>query len=184
MRYDQLEHAIRAACDVSGDDELLVFGSQAVLGSFPEAPEVVRASMEVDLQPKNRPEMTDVVDGALGQESQFHVTHGFYVHGIEISAATLPDGWFERTVRVSHPTRTLGHTGFCLEIYDLAASKLVAFREKDRLFVATLLTEGLIDHRKLIERLQMLRIDPVRIGNLVEWVRTIESEELERGGPS
>jgi hypothetical protein len=26
MRYDQLEHAIRAACDVSGDTELLIFG--------------------------------------------------------------------------------------------------------------------------------------------------------------
>ena len=28
MRYDQLEHAIRAACDVSGDTELPIFGSQ------------------------------------------------------------------------------------------------------------------------------------------------------------
>jgi hypothetical protein len=31
MRRDQLEHAIRAACDVSGDTELLVFGSQGSL---------------------------------------------------------------------------------------------------------------------------------------------------------
>jgi len=39
MRYDQLEHAIRAACDVSDDTELLIFGSQAILGSYPDAPE-------------------------------------------------------------------------------------------------------------------------------------------------
>ena len=38
MRRDQLEHAIRAACHVSGDTELLIFGSQAVFGSHPDAP--------------------------------------------------------------------------------------------------------------------------------------------------
>ncbi len=49
MKYDQLEHAIRAACVVSGDEELFIFGSQAILGSYPEAPESLRASMEVDV---------------------------------------------------------------------------------------------------------------------------------------
>lgn len=50
MRRDQLEHAIRAACDVASDTELLVFGSQAILGSYPDAPEALRASIEVDVQ--------------------------------------------------------------------------------------------------------------------------------------
>lgn len=35
MNRDQLEHAIRAACDVSGDSELFVFGSQAIPGHVP-----------------------------------------------------------------------------------------------------------------------------------------------------
>jgi len=61
MRYDQLEHAIRAACDVSGDTELLIFGSQAILGSYPDAPEALRTSIEVDVQARNRPEMTTCV---------------------------------------------------------------------------------------------------------------------------
>ena len=38
MTRDQLEHAIRAACDVSEDTELWIFGSQAILGEFPDAP--------------------------------------------------------------------------------------------------------------------------------------------------
>ncbi|NLT36422.1 MAG: hypothetical protein GXX83_11065 [Gaiellales bacterium] len=54
MRYDQLEHAIRAACDVAGDTELLIFGSQSILASFPDAPHVLRASIEVDVQAKTR----------------------------------------------------------------------------------------------------------------------------------
>ena len=44
MTRDQLEHAIRAACDVAEDTELLVFGSQAILGEHPDAPPELRAS--------------------------------------------------------------------------------------------------------------------------------------------
>jgi hypothetical protein len=74
----------------------------------------------------------------LGELSLFHQTHGFYVHGVPISAATLPAGWEQRLIRVSNPN-TLGNTGLCLESHDVAASKLVAFREKDRDFVRVLL---------------------------------------------
>lgn len=37
MNREQLGHAIRAACDVSGDNELYIFGSQAILGQYPDA---------------------------------------------------------------------------------------------------------------------------------------------------
>jgi len=59
MTREQLEHAIRAACDVSEDTEIWIFGSQAILGEFPNAPAELRASIEVDVQPKNRSDRTD-----------------------------------------------------------------------------------------------------------------------------
>ena len=92
MRRDQLEHAIRAACSVSGDTELLIFGSQAILGSYPDPPGAVAASIEVDVQALNYPEKTDAIDANLGELSRFHHTHGFYVHGVLIDAAVLPAG--------------------------------------------------------------------------------------------
>jgi len=55
MTREQLEHAIRAACEVSEDNEIWIFGSQAILGEFPNAPKDLRASIEVDVQPRNRP---------------------------------------------------------------------------------------------------------------------------------
>jgi hypothetical protein len=170
MRRDQLEHAIRAACEVSGDTELLVFGSQAILGSYPSAPESLRASIEVDVQSKNFPENTDRIDGALGELSLFHQTHGFYVHGVSIEAAVLPAGWDERTVPVCDLHRTRGHTGYCLEAYDLAASKLAAGREKDRVFVTTLLHEGLIDGEILLERVAGLPLAAERRDAISRWV--------------
>lgn len=171
MRRDQLEHAIRAACDVSGDTQLLIFGSQAILGSHPDAPETLRASIEVDLQPKNYPDNTDRIDGVLGELSQFHATHGFYVHGVSIESATLPEGWDERTVSVSSIRGTSGNTGYCLEAHDLAASKLVANREKDRVFVATLLSEGLIDGQTLLARADALPVEVDQRESIARWVR-------------
>ena len=49
MTRGELEHAIRAACDVAGDDEVFVFGSQAILGQYPNAHEALRQSAEADV---------------------------------------------------------------------------------------------------------------------------------------
>jgi len=156
MDYAELEHAIRAACRVSGDTEVYVFGSQAILGSFPEAPASLLRSAEADIQPKNRPEATVLVDGALGEDSDFHRLHGFWVHGVEMAVAALPGGWESRTVPVSHPVGTRGGTGLCVEPHDLAASKLVAGRDKDLEFADALLREGLIDSAVLGRRLDAI----------------------------
>ncbi|MGV8084036.1 MAG: DUF6036 family nucleotidyltransferase [Coriobacteriia bacterium] len=173
MRYDQLEHAIRAACDVSGDTELIIFGSQAILATAPDAPASLRASIEVDIQAKTFPERTDLIDGALGEDSVFHATHGFYVHGVSVAAATLPDSWENRTIPVRHAVGTHGRTGHCIEAHDLAASKLVAGREKDRIFVATLLSERLIDSDVLLRRIEALPVDSECIARLTKWVSII-----------
>ena len=178
MTRDQLEHAIRAACDVSSDTELWIFGSQALLGEFPDAPESLRASIEVDVQPKNRPENVDIIDGALGELSMFHQTHGFYVHGISIESAILPDSWQQRTIPVSDPVKTRGKTGLCIEVHDLAASKLVAYREKDREFVRMLLIEKMIDVAILEERIRNLSIENRSKQRLLRWLN-ITAEELE-----
>jgi len=178
MTREQLEHAIRAACDVSEDTELWVFGSQAILGEYPKAPEGLRASIEVDMQPKNRPEAVEEIDGALGELSPFHTAFGFYVHGVPIEAATLPSGWEDRTIPVSDPYWTRGTPGHCLEAHDLAASKLVAFREKDREFVRILLLEHLIDQETLVERIESLLISEELSERIKTWAR-ITVEDLE-----
>jgi hypothetical protein len=178
MTRDQLEHAIRAACDVSNDTELWIFGSQAILGEFPDAPASLRASIEVDVQPKNRPDTVDAIDGALGELSMFHQTHGFYVHGISIESAMLPEGWQRRTVSISDPIATAGKTGLCVEGHDLAASKLAAYRPKDKEFVRQLLVEKMIDDKVLTERIGSLKIEGQFRKRLIRWVN-VTAQELE-----
>lgn len=175
MTRAELEHAIRAACDVAGETELWIFGSQAILGQHPDAPAALRQSVEVDVSPKNKPEAAELIDGALGELSLFHNTHDFYVHGLSLDTATLPGGWQDRTVLVQNRA-TRDYKGHCLEAHDLAASKLVAFREKDRDFVRTLLVEELISADELFTRISMLPVDTEVASRLTQWVEATARE--------
>lgn len=159
MRRSDLEHLIRAAGRIAGERELVIIGSQSVLGQFPDAPVALLMSMEVDLYPLARPELADKVDGAIGEGSNFHQTHGYYAQGVGPETATLPAGWRRRLVRVDNPN-TNGYAGLCLEVHDLAISKYVAGREKDREFTRELARHGMTNLKLLLKRLAVTKLDP------------------------
>ena len=138
MTRNQLDHILRAAGAITNEGELVVLGSQAILGSQPDAPAELHASMEADVFPMHSPEKADLIDGTMGELSPFHDTHGYYAHGITPDSAVLAEGWQKRLVRIQSPA-THGVVGFCLCPADLAISKLAAGREKDFAFVTALL---------------------------------------------
>lgn len=175
MNPEQLKHAIRAACDISGDHELYIFGSQAILGQFPDADAKLRRSVEVDVCPVNKPEKVDHIDGALGEMSSFHQTHGFYVHGVSIESAVLPQGWKERTFSVEESMDTTKR-GYCVEVHDLAISKLIAFRNKDIEFVRILIVERLVSTDTLLNRLKKTTAGQQFLERAENWVRKIRNE--------
>ena len=151
MTREQLEHVIRAATTIAQDDELVVIGSQAILGQFPDAPAELCISVEADVDPKNRPDRADLVDGSIGELSPFHETFGYYAQGVGPNTAVLPDGWQERLVPVRN-ANTRGATGWCLEVHDLVISKCVAWREKDQRFVRAVARHGLVEAGILQQR--------------------------------
>lgn len=142
MTREDLEHAIRAACDLAQDTEVIVFGSQAILGQYPDAPDTLRQSAEVDVAPRHSIDKVDLIDAMLGEDSTFHRTHGFYVHGVPIETAVLPNGWERRAVKVQN-TKTRQFIGWCVEAHDLAASKRVAFEIRIAISSAFCLLSGL-----------------------------------------
>jgi hypothetical protein len=143
MKRADLEHVLRASKDITGETEFIVLDSQSLLGPYPHAPSELCVSMEVDLYPKNRPELAMLIEGSLGELSQFHGKFGYYADGVTPETAKLPHGWADRVVRVSNEN-TRGAIGWCLDPHDLAFSKLAARREKDLRFVAGLLRHKLI----------------------------------------
>lgn len=131
MNRDQLAHVLRAATRITGDGDIVVLGSQSILGTYSDAelPDEVTMSVEADLAWRNDPDAAkaDDVDGAIGEGSQFHSEWGYYAQGVEISTAVLPAGWEDR-VEVFHRDDTEHTWARCLEPHDLCISKLVAGR--------------------------------------------------------
>jgi hypothetical protein len=151
----QLEHVIRAAATIAGDDEIVVIGSQAILGRHPDAPGELLVSADVDLYPRHHPERADLVEGSIGELSPFHEAYGYYAQGVGEKTAVLPAGWETRLV----PVPTPAGTGLCLEPHDLLISKCVAGREKDREYVRAAVRHRLVDRTTLLERLARTPVD-------------------------
>jgi hypothetical protein len=157
MRRDQLEHAIRTACQIIDQPAVIIVGSQAILGTYSEdqLPNAATMSIEVDVLPiaddnQETARLADVIEGIAGEWSPFEQQHGFSIDGVDLDSAILPDGWRDRLVKVQNantaaPTGEPSFTGWCLDKEDLCVAKLCAFREKDRNFVAALLDAGLVD---------------------------------------
>lgn len=158
MKRSELEHLIRAAGRIADQREIVVIGSQAILGQFPEAPDALRHSMEGDVYPKDRPELADKVDGAIGEGSAFHRQFGYYAQGVAPDTAILPRGWQKRLVRVENEN-TDGFAGLCLEVHDLAISKYVAGREKDLEFTRVLARHSMTGKKMLLSRLAVTRLE-------------------------
>ena len=51
MKRSELEHLIRAAGSIANDSEIVVIGSQSILGQFPDAPPSLLVSAEADVFP-------------------------------------------------------------------------------------------------------------------------------------
>ncbi len=158
MKRSQLEHLIRASADIADVDEIVVIGSQAILGQFPDAPAELLVSVEADVFPLGHPERSDLIDGSIGEGSPFHATFGYYAQGVDESTAVLPRGWKQRLVPIRNEN-TRGVTGLCLELHDLLIAKYVAGRDKDRRFTAVAALAGLPQHETLLRRLEETELD-------------------------
>lgn len=166
MRRDQLEHAIRTACQIIGHPEVIIVGSQAILGTFGEneLPEEATMSAEIDILPiadtnEETAQLADQIEGVAGEMSPFEEQHGFSIDGVDLETAILPEQWRERLVKVQNantaaPAGTPQFTGWCLDKEDLCVAKLCAFREKDQNFVSALLNASLVDGAVIAQRLE------------------------------
>lgn len=165
MRRDQLEHAIRAACQIINAEEIIVVGSQSILGTLPEEdlPAAATMSTEIDILPiaddnDETARLADLIEGIAGEFSPFEQLHDFSIDGVDLETSALPANWRDRLIKVRNantaaPSGKLLFTGWCLERHDLCVAKLCALREKDQNFVAALLTAGLVRQEIIIERL-------------------------------
>jgi hypothetical protein len=169
MNRRQLEHVIRAAAELTGETEIVVVGSQAILAVGTEVPADMLRSQEADLYPLHNPKLADLVEGAIGAGSIFEETFGYHADGVGPETAKLPDGWLDRATRLSFESTDA--TGICPEPNDLAVSKLVSGRPKDLEWLQSGLDAGLFDPATIQTRL-------ADVPNLTDDIRDLADKRL------
>lgn len=159
MKKSQVDHILRAAVEhTGGERKFIIVGSQALHGTYPDlVDDIATLSREVDLYIPGKERITELLN-AIGEGSRFHETFGYYADPVGEKTAVLPKGWKARLVTLS-PGDTGGAVGLCLDPHDLAISKYVAGREKDREFTFGLVRRGLLDRESLMERLAGTKMD-------------------------
>jgi hypothetical protein len=175
---EQLAHVLRTVARISGERDILVIGSQSILGSYPEDTLPARAtgSMEVDTAFFADPDgaKADVVDVNLGEFSEFHNEFGYYPQGVSVSTGVFPAGWRDRLVVFETPGSEPGR-GLCLEPHDCILAKLVRFDEKDLDFAVALVRSGLIRLDILAERAGTLPAHPAVIERIHTWINAMRA---------
>ncbi len=109
MKRSQLEHAIRTSCQIIRQQEVIVVGSQAILGTYDEnqLPAEATMSLECDILPiaSNNEEtarLADAIEGVAGEWSPFEREHGFSIDGVDLTTVIFPVGWRTRLVKVQN----------------------------------------------------------------------------------
>lgn len=175
MKKQQLDHILRAAGRITGEKQFLIIGSQSLHGKYPDLPDDIVRSAEVDLIAKGNVDRTEWLN-VIGQDSPFHETFGYYADPVdEAATAIFPEGWTDRLLRLS-PGDTEGVSGLCLDPHDLAIAKYVARREKDRTFTRELASRKIVSRKRLLE---LLKKTPVA-EDMRERIRACIARDFER----
>jgi hypothetical protein len=152
MKKLEVDHILRAAGRITGEKQFIIIGSQSLHGKFPDLPDDLVRSFEVDLMTAKHADRTELLN-VIGMYSPFHGSFGYYADPVDNKTATLPKGWKGRLVNLPAGD-TEGVRGLCLDPHDLAIAKYVARRDKDIIFTRELAKRGIISHDRLLELLE------------------------------
>jgi hypothetical protein len=113
---------------VSDDREIVVIGSQAVLGQFRDAPPEMPCRWKSMSSARHHPERAGLIEGSIGELSPFHESFGYYAEGSPRRRPSCRLAGKKRLV----PVPVGDVRGLCLEINDLVLSKWAARTRKGR----------------------------------------------------
>lgn len=141
MRREQILYALEEAAKRGPHTEFVIAGSLSVLGLIEVPPEMMSMSIDIDFFPLRAPTHVQDIVAELGEDSDFHERHGYYLDPISSSILVLPTGWMERLVMLEFGSIR----AWFLDVNDTAISKYVRSAENDFRWIDAGLDAGLLD---------------------------------------
>ena len=180
MRKSDLFDLIANVRTIAPDEKLIVAGSQAAYAVTNYLPEIARKSVECDfLFASGRADLREKVNKEMGVLTEYQDEHGYYADAVGLATIVLPSGWEERLRPLYGDNETV--VADCIDIYDLAISKLVAGRDKDLEFLESAFASELIQASEFLERSILVSSkveNDVLKDRLTRLVKTLESNRI------
>ena len=173
---------MRAIATHFRSEAVVIVGSQAILASLPNAPRVLAQSPEIDAYPDNAAEWqalnpgeeaSEEIHALFGEGSDFHLTHGFYIDGVDETTAKLPPDWRSRQVIYPVPCGQRIACAVAPEVSDLVISKLCRLDLKDQEFVQELNNYHELDVDLISQRIQLVDVDDAVKIRAVKFIQSI-----------
>ncbi len=161
LRAD-LDHLVLAAASAAGESEIVVLGSQSLLGTVADPPPETVRSPGAELYPLARADKAALIDAELGDGSHFHATYGYFAHGARPETVKAPYGWRYRLVAVEAgklPGMSAPVAAFCLEPHDLVLARCAAGTVGDWEFAERALRAGIVQTWRLFAAVDDLPLD-------------------------
>ncbi|GFE77463.1 DUF6036 family nucleotidyltransferase [Novosphingobium sp. TCA1] len=182
-----LDRAVRAVADLLQVDEVVIVGSQALLVQRDDIDRKLRQSIEFDIYPndasswqKENPdhEPSEAIAGLLGEGSQFHETHGFFVDGVDEQTAKLPSNWRDKSiVREVHAGsgKVIRAVAPCPT--DIVSSKLMRANQMDAEFASRCMRLGMTSYGDVLNAIRQTDVDPAIRTNAERVLRDASSRK-------
>lgn len=129
MRREYLFRVFEEARRLTGHQEYVVIGSLSILGTEDEdgLPPEMAMSIDIDSYTRADPGRIHDLKDALGENSEFHLHHGYYLDPVSPSLPSLPDGWQGRMTLIGNGDLRL----WFLDPDDAAVSKYARSQPND-----------------------------------------------------
>jgi hypothetical protein len=171
---------IRDVRSVSKEEPLIIAGSQAAHAVTDHLPEIARRSIECDfLFAGGKAELREVLNKKLGVLTEYQEEQGFYADAVGLATIVLPSGWEERLLPLEDESGNI--VANCIDIYDVAVSKLMAGRDKDLVFLESIFASDLIFGAEFLQRSCLVKSkveNDVLKDRLTRLIKKLESTRI------
>lgn len=181
--WNDLERAVRSIAAHFETDTVIVVGSQAILIDWPDAPERLRLTPEIDIYPGNNraweaanpgAEASEEINGLFGVMSPFDQQYGFYLDGVDEHTAKMPTDWMSRARTATIDVHGRPATLVCPTMEDIAVSKLLRFGDKDRDFIRDCVNADRLNVRTVRARLDQMSMSSVQRKEIEGYISALE----------